>query len=406
MIKYKNNLKDKKNKKPNKTKIMLFSSALFAGMITSAIVTDYFSNINSSIRITDKIVEMKSDVETTNEEVLLDEPAFYKLEQQNSNEQGSVVNERSADDPNYIFKEQPETRYNLETINIKKGPTDNSENYAELEKGSTIQILGYNEYGYAKIKYDGKDLYIKTDVLIDDLNYIFNQVNSTMYIKETTNAYSKLYEEGDKVSTLSRGTKIMVTGTNDSGYAEIDINGVKAYVSTSVLSSEEVVPTYLKKDTDGNTTYYTSNMYDGVLSTVPESEKTERNLILLAKIIHCEAGGQTEEGKLAVGTVVVNRAYDGTMGNTIESVIYRPGQFSPVGSGKFANCTYTKSDLAAAKKILYDGYRSFPAYVLYFQSIRDGYFAGHRTYCIAYNADGTHPQYFSYKTSDLNKYIK
>ena len=145
-------------------------------------------------------------------------------------------------------------------------------------------------------------------------------------------------------------------------------------------------------------------MYEGILSDIDDTQKTEDNLQLLAKIIHCEANGQSEEGKLAVGTVVVNRVFDKALGANIKDVIERPGQFTPVSSGYFYNCTYNESDYAAAKKVLIDGYRSFPAYVLYFQSKGDGFFAGHDTYCVTHAENKTSNQFFSYKTSDLNKY--
>lgn len=54
---------------------------------------------------------------------------------------------------------------------------------------------------------------------------------------------------------------------------------------------------------------------------------------LLASIIFCEAGNQSFEGQVAVGAVVLNRIASGAYPNTMEGVIYQPGQFSPAGSG-------------------------------------------------------------------------
>lgn len=60
------------------------------------------------------------------------------------------------------------------------------------------------------------------------------------------------------------------------------------------------------------------------------------DLQLLAAIIECEAGGESYEGKVAVGAVVLNRVRSSKFPNSISSVIYQRGQFSPVASGKLS----------------------------------------------------------------------
>ncbi len=60
------------------------------------------------------------------------------------------------------------------------------------------------------------------------------------------------------------------------------------------------------------------------------------DLAMLAAIIECEAGNQPYEGLIAVGSVVINRVRDSRFANSIAGVIFSPGQFSPVASGRFA----------------------------------------------------------------------
>lgn len=71
--------------------------------------------------------------------------------------------------------------------------------------------------------------------------------------------------------------------------------------------------------------------YDSSSSTGASSD-----LDLLAAIIYCEAGNQSYEGKLAVGSVIMNRVASGSFPSSISGVIYQSGQFSPVSSGRFA----------------------------------------------------------------------
>lgn len=60
------------------------------------------------------------------------------------------------------------------------------------------------------------------------------------------------------------------------------------------------------------------------------------DLELLSTIIYCEAGNQSYEGQLAVGSVIMNRVASSSFPNSISGVIYQSGQFSPVASGRFA----------------------------------------------------------------------
>lgn len=56
--------------------------------------------------------------------------------------------------------------------------------------------------------------------------------------------------------------------------------------------------------------------------------------LLLAALIQCEAGGESYEGQVAVGAVVMNRVRSAAYPNTIHGVIYASGQFTPAQSGK------------------------------------------------------------------------
>ncbi len=76
---------------------------------------------------------------------------------------------------------------------------------------------------------------------------------------------------------------------------------------------------------------------------------------LLGAIIQCEAEGEPYEGKLAVGSVVLNRVKSSYFPNTITGVIYQKNQFSPVASGRLAyrlQAGVNDSCLKAAQEVL------------------------------------------------------
>lgn len=57
---------------------------------------------------------------------------------------------------------------------------------------------------------------------------------------------------------------------------------------------------------------------------------------LLANLIYCEAGAEPYVGKVAVGSVVINRVLSSVYPDTVTGVIYQNKQFSPVASGRLA----------------------------------------------------------------------
>lgn len=77
---------------------------------------------------------------------------------------------------------------------------------------------------------------------------------------------------------------------------------------------------------------------------------------LLASIIFCEAGNQSFMGQVAVGAVVLNRMANEAYPDTMEEVIYQPGQFCPAGSGWLDRVRstdgYTESAMQAAEAAL------------------------------------------------------
>lgn len=79
---------------------------------------------------------------------------------------------------------------------------------------------------------------------------------------------------------------------------------------------------------------------------------------MLAAIIECEAGSEIYEGKLAVGSVILNRVNSAFFPNSISGVIYQAGQFSPVSSGRFAivlSRGASDSCIKAANEVLSNG---------------------------------------------------
>ncbi len=64
------------------------------------------------------------------------------------------------------------------------------------------------------------------------------------------------------------------------------------------------------------------------------SNTYSRDVTLLAMVINGEARGESYEGQVAVGAVVLNRVRHSSFPNTIAGVVYQPGAFTAVDDGQ------------------------------------------------------------------------
>ena len=116
---------------------------------------------------------------------------------------------------------------------------------------------------------------------------------------------------------------ISVDFDEDIGYVSADCVNVDFHIDTGetmeVIKAREIEEAEKKR---------TANR-----GALPASADEAR---LLGALIYCEAGNQSYEGMVAVGAVVMNRVRSGAYPNTIHSVIYASGQFTPAMTGKVA----------------------------------------------------------------------
>lgn len=79
-------------------------------------------------------------------------------------------------------------------------------------------------------------------------------------------------------------------------------------------------------------------MYTFSVCNIDKSNAANNNSVsdvqLLARAINGEARGESYEGQVAVGAVILNRVKNSSFPNTIAGVIYQPGAFTAVSDGQ------------------------------------------------------------------------
>ena len=136
----------------------------------------------------------------------------------------------------------------------------------------------------------------------------------------------------DIYGALAKDEIVEVMNTDEDGWVCINYEGEDGFVSSEYITID------FKID------------FGETMEAIKEREEAEKEAkrhqnygefttdadttLLLAALIQCEAGGESYEGQLAVGAVVMNRVRSAAYPNTIHGVIYASGQFTPAQSGK------------------------------------------------------------------------
>lgn len=141
----------------------------------------------------------------------------------------------------------------------------------------------------------------------------------------------------------------------------IHLNNISMINTQAILMSYKLEADKLKKSIDERTKEIEELTKE---VEIEKSSVNQKDLQLMAQLIEAESGNQPFEGKLAVGTVVMNRIQSDEFPDTIRDVIFQRGQFQVVGNGRIYN-EPSEDSLEAAKEIM-NGKRVLNENVLYF----------------------------------------
>jgi len=135
------------------------------------------------------------------------------------------------------------------------------------------------------------------------------------------------------------------------------VNDRYLYVPDGVLLQEEeiLLPIDILAEALGCTLQGSSEGDDIILKqvepAVTANTYNEDDLYWLSHAIFAESGNQPMKGRIAVGTVILNRVADPHFPNTVEEVVFQPNQFSPVDNGTIYRDP-DKDSIVAAKLCL------------------------------------------------------
>ncbi len=234
--------------------------------------------------------------------------------------------------------EQELTMANVQNaLNIRAQADESSEKVGLLYKdcGGTIleradgwtKLRSGNVTGWAKDEYllFGEDA---KEMAEDVGNWIVTLDNGAVRVRMAPNSNADVYgclayEDTVEFIDIIDDQWISVDFNDETGYVNTDYINVRFHIdegeSMDVIRARERAEAERKR-----------NANRGAVAADADE------LRLLGALIYCEAGNQSYEGMVGVGAVVMNRVRSGAYPNTIHSVIYASGQFTPAMTGKVA----------------------------------------------------------------------
>lgn len=233
-------------------------------------------------------------------------------------------------------------------LNVRSEASEEAEKVGKLYKdcGGTIlerkngwtKLQSGNLIGWAKDEYLLFDESAKA--LANDVGKLVATINT-----EALNVRKEPNLEAESPGLLPKGEIVEVLENREDGWVCIDFNGEDGYVSSEFVlldfqidSGETLEAIKAREEAEREAKRHVNY---GEYTT--DADTT----MLLAALIQCEAGGESYEGQLAVGAVVMNRVRSGAYPDSIHGVIYASGQFTPALSGKL-NRVYESGKISSS----------------------------------------------------------
>lgn len=220
-------------------------------------------------------------------------------------------------------------------LNVRAEASENAEKVGKLYKDCGGRIIERKD-GWTKLQSGNVIGWASDEYLLfdEEAEALAESVGRTIAVTnaEALNIRKEPNEEAEVNSIVAKGEIMEVISMDENGWVCIDYEGQDAFVNSEFVDMEFQID------------------YGETMEEIEIREEAEREakrhvnygeytvdadtLMLLAALIHCEAGGEPYEGQVAVGAVVMNRVRSSAYPDTIHGVIYASGQFTPAMSGK------------------------------------------------------------------------
>jgi len=221
-----------------------------------------------------------------------------------------------------------------DALNVRSEASEESDKVGKLYKDCGGTILE-RKGGWTKLQSGNMIGWCKDEYLLfeEEAETLANDVGKLLaYGKEALWVRMEPSTEAESYGILSKGEPVEVMEVREDGWIYIAYDSGDGYVlgdyvtlSFMIDKGETLAEIKARQAAEKEAKRHVNY---GEYTTDADTA------MLLAALIQCEAGGESYEGQLAVGAVVMNRVRSGAYPDSIHGVIYASGQFTPALNGK------------------------------------------------------------------------
>jgi len=235
-------------------------------------------------------------------------------------------------------------------LNVRAEASEDSEKVGKLYKDCGGYIIERKD-GWTKLQSGNIIGWASDEYLLfgEDARELANDVGRTVATinTETLRVRKEPGTDAGVYGLLPKGDVVEVLNTDDDEWICIDYEGQDGYVSAEYVevdfqidAGETMEEIKAREEAEREAKRHVNY---GQYTT--DADTT----LLLAALIQCEAGGESYEGQVAVGAVVMNRVRSSAYPDSIHGVIYASGQFTPALNGK-VNARYESGRISESCK--------------------------------------------------------
>lgn len=221
------------------------------------------------------------------------------------------------------------------SVNVRAEATADSERVGKLYKDCGGHIIERRD-GWTKFQTGNLIGWASDEYLLfgEDAVALAKEVGKTLAVidAEALNIRAEADVMADVLGVVTKDEVMGVLSEGEDGWICVNYGGQNGYVLSEYVTIDFAV--------DAGETLEEIKIREAAEREAKRHVKygeyptDEDTMMLLAALIHCEARGESYEGQVAVGAVVMNRVRSPRFPNTIYEVIFAPGQFSPAMDGK------------------------------------------------------------------------
>lgn len=243
-------------------------------------------------------------------------------------------------------REMPEEESTLVMANVKSAlnvrtePNEDADRVGKLYKDCGGSIIERKD-GWTKIQSGNLVGWASDEYLLfgEEAEAVANEVGLLLATNET-DALRLRKEPSTEVgfyTMIAKGEEMEVIEEREDGWVYVAYDDMEGYVSGEYVNIHFLIDSGETMEEIAAKKKAEEEAKAKLITNYGATAVGDNDVLLLAALIQCEAGGEPYEGQLAVGAVVMNRVRSAAYPDNIYSVIYASGQFTPAMSGKIDN---------------------------------------------------------------------